>query len=363
MRACMPSRVAAAQIMEANIALQETEEATQVKRLQALWVKFSTVAQIKFGSKEKGVSWSPQESEFGPPSPGDNTVFTPSNPTPAVLVRGAKYRQSSNLDKLMTQLDKQVRLAATASALATSLQNQVADAELDQASEGRIPHQDPAASISGAREGGAPPGVASLGQGNTPVRSSLFGDLATLRHMAMVRASSADLVSGLSLITTMRAVATNRVSALTATNYPSIPHSKLPENKVEDAVLGLSMFSLSHRTAPGSRGHFWFLLVVIWYLEDQDSKTTMLLGFSCLMDILPGAIDGFALHPLDANLCLPAHTNNRVKFLWFLPSKTFWSRISTTGSLVCKWLPPPLNLLHFGIATRSITGSRRLCGA
>jgi hypothetical protein len=70
-------------------------------------------------------------------------AFTPPNPTPAVPVRGAKYRRSSNLDKLMTQLNEQVHLAAMASVLATSLQNQVADAELDQTSEGKIPlHQD-----------------------------------------------------------------------------------------------------------------------------------------------------------------------------------------------------------------------------
>ncbi len=84
-------------------------------------MKFSMTAQIKFSSKEKGVSWSLQESVFGPPSPGDSMAFTPPNPTPAVLVRGAKYRQSSNLDKPTTQLDKQVHLAATMSALATSL--------------------------------------------------------------------------------------------------------------------------------------------------------------------------------------------------------------------------------------------------
>jgi hypothetical protein len=73
------------------------------------------------------------------------------------------------------------------------------------------------------------------------------------------------------------------------------------------------MFSLSYRTAPGSRDHFWFLQVGIQYLEDQDSKTTMLLGLSSFMDFLSGAIDGFALQPLDVNSCLPALTNNRVE--------------------------------------------------
>ncbi len=97
-----PAKVAAAQVLEANSALQETEEATWVELLQALRLKFSTVAQIKFALKEKGVSWFSQESEFGPPSPGDSMTITSPNLTSAVLVMGAKYRRSSNLDKLTT---------------------------------------------------------------------------------------------------------------------------------------------------------------------------------------------------------------------------------------------------------------------
>jgi hypothetical protein len=37
--------------MKSGIALQETEDATQVKLLWALRLTFSTAAQIKFGSK------------------------------------------------------------------------------------------------------------------------------------------------------------------------------------------------------------------------------------------------------------------------------------------------------------------------
>ncbi len=50
------AKVAAAQVMEANIAMQKTEEVTRAKRLLALRVKFSMAAQIKFSSKEKRVS-------------------------------------------------------------------------------------------------------------------------------------------------------------------------------------------------------------------------------------------------------------------------------------------------------------------
>jgi hypothetical protein len=42
--------------MESGIALQETEDATQVELLQALWLTFSMAAQIKFVLKEKGPS-------------------------------------------------------------------------------------------------------------------------------------------------------------------------------------------------------------------------------------------------------------------------------------------------------------------
>jgi hypothetical protein len=71
------------------------------------------------------------------------------------------------------------------------------------------------------------------------------------------------------------------------------------------------MFSLSHRTALGCSGHSWYLQVGIKHLEEHNSKTTMLLGLSSLMDILPSAIEGFALHPLDETSTLPMLINNR----------------------------------------------------
>jgi hypothetical protein len=71
------------------------------------------------------------------------------------------------------------------------------------------------------------------------------------------------------------------------------------------------MFSMSHRISPRYKGHFKFLQVGIKSLEDQDSKTTMLLGLVSLMDILPDAINGFAMHPLDDSLSLPPLTTNK----------------------------------------------------
>jgi hypothetical protein len=201
-----------------------------------------------------------------------------------VLTRGSKYRWASNLDKLTAQLNKQVCLAALASTFATSLQKQDAEAELEQASKGKkLPNLLPVVPINRARGVGSPSSIVSPVQGSASVRSSLFCDLTTLHQEAMVCASLVDSVSGLSSITTMRALTLDCVSALNATNYPSVPHNQLVlENEVEDMVQGTSIFSLSHRTAPGSRGHFWF---------HQDSKTIMLLGLSSLIDILPDTID------------------------------------------------------------------------
>jgi hypothetical protein len=122
--------------------------------------------------------------------------------------------------------------------------------------------------------------------------------------------STADsLVSGLLSLTPS---AVEQGSALNASKYTSIPHNCLPVNKVDDS-LGQDMFSMAHQMVPGSRRHFWFLQVGINYLPNQDSKTTMLLGLSALMNILPNAIDRFELHPLEEASTLPALTNNKVE--------------------------------------------------
>jgi hypothetical protein len=165
--------------------------------------------------------------------------------------------------------------------------------------------------------------AASAGQAipphdGNPVKSSFFSDLRTLRQDARVRGSpvkmslpfsTANSLSGLYLLTYPTP---NCPSALNSSNYLSTPHNPLPQNEV-DKTQGTSMFSMSHRTAPGSSSHFWFLQVGFKNLEDNDSKTTMLLGLLLLMDILPDAIDGFALHPLEPDSTLPALTNNKTE--------------------------------------------------
>ncbi len=140
----------------------------------------------------------------------------------------------------------------------------------------------------------------------TPVRQvsltrTLASDLATFRQDILSRSSARPLDAALSLSTADSLVsgllsltpsAVEQGSALNASNYTSVPHNCLPVNEVDDSPVQ-NMFYMAQRMTPGSRGHFWLLQVGINYFSDQDSKTTMLLGSSALMDILPNAIYGF----------------------------------------------------------------------
>ncbi len=207
-------------------------------------------------------------------------------------------------------------------------------------------------------------GQAVLPQDGNPVKSSLFSDLRTLRQDARVWGSpvkmslpfsTADLLSGLSLLTSPTP---GRFSALNSSNYLSTPHNPLLQNEVNETQ-GTSMFSMSHRTAPGSSGHFWFLQVGFKYLEDNDSKTTMLLGLLLLMDILPEAIDGFALHPLEPDSTLPALTNNKTEVGFprsaMLVLSTFWLKTKAT-EVPSRQHPLPPNPLFTGIMMKRNTG-------
>jgi hypothetical protein len=145
------------------------------------------------------------------------------------------------------------------------------------------------------------------------LKSNLFSDLSALRQDAMSHASSVDLVLGLTEGTPAGAAPPNRPSALHSSKYPATLHNGLSTEDHDEVAHGASMFSLLHRVAPSVQGHFWFLQVGIKYLDNQNSRMTMLLGLSSIMDILPGAIDAFAMHPLNKSSVLPPLTKSRPK--------------------------------------------------
>jgi hypothetical protein len=327
-------------VMEDEIALQAAEEAARMAGIQALRVEFAAAAQLKSATlnaataepmpvpqvfataqhksvpPEKEVTWSPQEAVCWSKTLDAEMEDIPAVPIPlAAVKRGSAFCNANKQEKLTAQLQEQEWLAAAASALALSLHNKEKVVEL-------LPAQALATLPAATQDIGsifaASAGKAVLPHNGNPVKSSLFYDLRTLRQDAWVRGSpvkislpfsAANLSSGLSLFTSPTP---NRPSDLNSLNYSSTPHNPLPQNEV-DETQGTSMFSMSHRTALGSSGHFWFLQVGFKYMEDNDSKTTMLLGLSLLNDILPDAIDGFALHPLELDSTLPALTNNKTE--------------------------------------------------
>ncbi len=184
------------------------------------------------------------------------------------------------MEKLTSQLNKQDKVAALVTALATSLQQHKVKAGIYEDSLDSTAQVPAAGEVSSEPLTSASPALQDV----TPPRSGVFSDLAIICHENVVQASLIDSVSGLSLVT-LTAMAQDRVSALNPSNYPSTPHNRVPENEVDKTSGGTSMYSLSHRISLGSIGHFWYLQVGINFLEDQDSKTTMLLGLSSLMDI------------------------------------------------------------------------------
>jgi hypothetical protein len=120
-------------------------------------------------------------------------------------------------------------------------------------------------------------------------------------------------MSGLIEVTPAGTPAPDRPLALNSSNYPVPQHNQIPVAKKDNTAHGTSRFLMLHRIAPGNKGCFWFLQVGIKYLDNQDTRTTMLLGLLSLMDILPDAINRIVMHPLDESSLLLPLTNNRVE--------------------------------------------------
>jgi hypothetical protein len=123
--------------------------------------------------------------------------------------------------------------------------------------------------------------------------------------------AATDSLSRISLVTNLAARPMGQLT-LNSTNYASAPYGNLLENKC-DHNPGNCLYLLFHKIASGRKGYFWFLQVGFKYLGENDSKTAILLGLLALMEILPGAIDGSELHPLDESSSLLFLTSNWVE--------------------------------------------------
>jgi hypothetical protein len=299
MHAHTPDKIAAAKFMDEESILQERAEEARIARMQGRKEKFDNAAKLTV-AKEKGVCWSSHEPAVATLQPNNSMAMADTlyelcgGTIPKALKCGSNSRRAAAVENLTSQLNEQDKVAALVTALATSLQQHKVRAGIYEDS------LDSTAQVPATGEVGSEPQTSASPtlQDVTPTRSGLFSDLAIIRHKNVVQASLIDSVSGMSLVT-LTAMAQDCVSALNPSNYPSTPHNCVPANKVDKTARKTSMNLLSHQISLGSIEHFWYLQFGIKFLEDQDSKTTMLLGLSSLMNILPEAINGFALHPLD----------------------------------------------------------------
>ncbi len=270
--------------------------------MEVLRVKFAKVAKLKSATKEKGVSWSTLECEDCPMDAGQSSVSsaidTANNRSQLKQPKQAsKYHKSQKLDS------PDHRLSAISSTLQS--QNTTTPSKTPVTTHDEHP-QDKGAPSSTSPHNTLP------GKG-ARVKSTLFSDLTTLRQDVLSQVSLVDSVSGLNEVTPAGTPAPDWPLALNSSNYLAPPHNQMTVAEQDNTAHGTNRFSMLHRIAPGSKGHFWFLQVGIKYLDNQDARTTMLLGLSSLMDILPNAINRFAMHPLDKSSLLPPLTNNRVE--------------------------------------------------
>jgi hypothetical protein len=78
-RVSTPNKIAAAQVVEDDIALQESKEGANCDWVEALWVKFAATAELKSTTKEKGVSWSSQKTRLDQGSLDNKMEGTPTD--------------------------------------------------------------------------------------------------------------------------------------------------------------------------------------------------------------------------------------------------------------------------------------------
>jgi hypothetical protein len=313
-----PIKLAAEKVMEADIAIQDSEEALRLDWVEALRAKFAKASGAKATLKEKGVSWSTPEEEAcltGGTKQGINPEANATADGQPQQKWGSKYHKSSKLDR---PINSGITLAQLSAKVDTPQPLPLMEGAGSQPT-----ISSPSTESDKHSPGSSIPAATGLHSScvTVRIRSTLVTDLATLCQDAQSHVSSVDLVSGLTEGTWADATTPDQSSTLIPLNYLVPLRNQVPTVDQDNTAHGESMFSLSHRIAPGSKGHFWFLLVGIKYLDDQDARTTMLLGLSSLMDILLNAIDGFAMHLLDEASLLPPLTNNKYPNPNSIPSR------------------------------------------
>jgi hypothetical protein len=148
--------------------------------------------------------------------------------------------------------------------------------------------------------------------------AQMISDIASVRQDSRQARDPAPVLDGTPSLLTYGSVSATTTSSfsgrssLNASKYPLVLHGQLPVNKCRDEHQA-DMFSMDHWIDLGAKGNFWYLFVGIDYIEDKDSKGTMLLGMSSILKMFPHMISGFELHLLNPYSTLPFPTSNNVK--------------------------------------------------
>jgi hypothetical protein len=127
MHACTPDKIAAAKFMDKKCVLQERAEEILIARMQAWKEMFVNTAKLMV-TKENRVCWSPHEPVVATPqwdksmAPADTLDKVCDCTIPKAQKCGSNSRSAATMEKLTSQLIKQDKVAALATAVAPSLQ-------------------------------------------------------------------------------------------------------------------------------------------------------------------------------------------------------------------------------------------------
>ncbi len=320
--------------MEDGISLQDKEDKEKTVWINALHSGFEAAARQRLQAGDKRISWSSPMEAF---IDQGGVVGTPPH-----FARGTPYVALGKQKKLVAWLATAEQDSVAANARFASLWADQGGPDGTLLAQGALPPNGPEDPIDGTSENPIRESPSSQGHEDssdgtgassaTPATPSstpkscvplsslgtqMISDIAAVRQDSHQACNPTPVLNGTPSLLTGRSVSATTTSSfsgrssLNASKYPLVSHGQLPVNECGDEHQE-DMFSMDHWIDLGAKGHFWYRSVGIDYIEDEDSRGTMLLGMSSILEMFPHMISGFELHPLDPTSTLPFLTLNDV---------------------------------------------------
>ncbi len=303
--------------MEEDILQQEQEEVNKANRIQVLRERFEKESRLNASSinKMKGITWSAETGEGPTTTAPLDHLSTNWGSRFRKATKAARESEQAQAQEAKLKEEKNAAQAKQIQAQEESIA--AASTGLAEATHAHNPNQ--ATTVTGIVPA-TPGGSTKPHQGGSLTKDDFISDLSALKRDHQGR----DITAPLSEVTpppsatdSLLAISSisnsaQRRSVLSGSKYPSVPYGLLPDNCEEEDTNDKNgdMFLVHHRVAPGSAGHDWYLQLGIKYIEGHDSRTTLLMGLTAFMEIVPAFIDGFQLLPLSNPSTLPPLTSN-----------------------------------------------------